>query len=128
MISSYALGTTAESMVNVENIAADPLLPPVVITRHYDDLVPLASGAARGVGTGAERWLFAYISVTQRAALRVICPGASAHVFITTRDLENDSAWIVYDCTMIWPAEETRELRGYKNFESEFINRVLVVA
>ena len=126
MISSYEIGTTAEGMVNVENITADPLLPPVVVTRHYDEIVPLASGSARGVGTGSERWLFAYLSVTQRAALRIICPGASAHVFITTRDLESDASWIVYDCTMLWPAQETRELRGYRNFEIEFINRVLV--
>lgn len=124
-LASFEIGTTVEGLVNVENIAADPLLPPQAMTRNADDFVELASGAVRGMGTGSVEWTFAYITYAQRAAFRALCPGASAQVYIQTRSLDAADTWLVYAATVVWPEAEQRDMRGYKRFVLTFRNLII---
>jgi hypothetical protein len=127
-LASFMIGATVETMVNIENIVAgETLLPPKLTVQHFDSIVQLASGGARGLGPGIIRWLFPYMTIAQRAAFKTLCSGASANVYIQSPGLADISTYYIYACTMLWPEEEMRDnLRGYRRLEIEFSNLVIV--
>jgi hypothetical protein len=126
-LASSEIGAAANSMVNVESIATgETLLPPTLTVQHFDSVVQLANGAARGLGPGVIRWTFAYITVAQRKAFRDLCAGASASVYISSASLDDITTYNTYAATVVWPEQETRDnLLGSRNFVLEFRNLVL---
>jgi hypothetical protein len=126
-LSSIEIGATVGTMVNIESIATgETLLPPTVTVQHFDSVVQLANGAARGLGPGVIRLAFAYVTIAQRAAFKALCPGASVDLYISVPDLDDITTFNTYAATMVWPESETRDnLRGYRNFVLEFRNLVL---
>lgn len=78
-------------------------------------------------------WKFTAIQKAGVAALRDICSGESAEVYITTRtdeyDESDDETFATYTAVMHWPlnAHEKRIAMGlYANLEIEFTNLVEV--
>jgi hypothetical protein len=84
----------------VGNISSHPL-PSV-------EQVILGDGNLRGLGLPGTVWEMGYLERSQRKALRVFCPGASADVWITTPTNDSDDAIATYACVMKWPFPENR--------------------
>lgn len=91
---------------NIENWET-PLPVPRVTYQDYAEIVTAASGKSIGRGLPVCEWRFSRLNSAQRAALRVICPGASASVFLRT--LTNDDTYETFSAIMHWPPEEMRE-------------------
>lgn len=104
-MAQFALGNS-NPPDNIETLAV-PLPVPRAVHRDYAELVTAASGRVYGRGYPSCQWTFSRLTSSQRAQLRIFCPGASATVYITT--LANDDAYHTYQAVMAWPEEESRE-------------------
>lgn len=112
-IRSFEIGTTYAGMVNVETLTADPNMSPNSTFLPYSATVQMASGIVVGRGFPLATWSWGYIETDLFAALRVICPGASATVFIRTLK-EDFSTYGYYTGRMIWPDLNSYEFRAGK--------------
>lgn len=120
MASNYRIGTTSGNKVTL-----DTLVPrdPQPAFAHYASYSMLGDGTARGVGWLQAEWRWAFISLTEIAALKTYCAGTSAVVYITTPDNEGD--WTGYSATIIWP-QITEPLHGdyVQDFVIQFVELV----
>ena len=103
-------------------------IPTLCGTACHSDYYPWAvttwksTGLTRGDGFESCTWTFDYIPQAGVQALRALCTGVSAVVFIKTRTDAAD-AFAVFECNMHWPRNAQTERvfgGGYKNFEIEF--------
>lgn len=60
-------------------------------------------GLERALGRPHTSWLFKNITVAQRAALKLLCPGKSVRVYINTLIDPNTSTFKTFEAAMLWP-------------------------
>lgn len=104
-MAEFALGTS-NPPTNIEALTV-PLPVPRAPFQEYAERVLAASGRVYGRGYPLCQWIFSRLTFEQVEQLRVICPGVSANVFITT--LANDDEYHTYQAVMTWPEQEARE-------------------
>lgn len=120
---SYALGTS-NPPTNVEDFAT-PLYPPRGRYFEAAAFVDKLDGHQAGRGNPYALWHFDILTQDMVNALRVICPGESAAVYITTR--KNDGTYGTFSAVMLWPhgQMEKRQFLG-RYLGLDFMFRKLV--
>lgn len=104
-MAEFAIGTSTPP-TNIETLTT-PLPVPRAPFQEYAERAQAASGRVYGRGYALCQWIFSRLTSDQIAQLRVICPGISANVTITT--LANDDEYYTYQAVMTWPEDEARE-------------------
>lgn len=117
----YQIGTTLVGLATLDSL---DIPDPKSEFAHFTEYVPLVSGGVRGVGSPVAIWRWGYLTQAQRDALRVFCTGASAEVYIETRETDSSDVFDQYSATMIWPLEEERDAFHRMEFEVRFQNLV----
>lgn len=95
---NYEIGTTLAGMVTLRALGA---IEPESQHTDYQEIVTLGSGLVRGMGLPSCTWHFGYLYLSQWDALKTICTGLSAAVFIAT--LNNDKDFKRYTAVMEMP-------------------------
>lgn len=130
----FAIGTTYGGLTNVESLTTKaPLMAPKPMYMAYSTSVQLGNGGRRGLGLPVIIWDFGYIYTDMLTALRVICPGAYADVYIRSRlesgNPTSSAAYTYYQATMIWPELDSYQYVGgkgiYQPFQLRFENCVV---
>lgn len=116
---SYAIGTTAPGLTNLESLTV-PVNPPKGYFNPAAVYVDLPNGTQRGLGFPTVIWRFDSLSAAMLAQLRTYCPGYSANVFITTRIL--DDTFDSFSAVMVWPSQEQLEKRAGAAQNAGFYN------
>ena len=124
-INSFEIGTTYAGRVNVETLTTAQNMSPASTPFAYAESVQMASGVSVGRGHPSTKWSWGFLPADLFAALRVICPGASASVIIRTL-AEDYTTYGYYSAIMQWPALDSYEFRAGKRqpFEITFTNLV----
>lgn len=104
-MAEFAIGTSTPP-TNIETLTT-PLPVPRAPFQESAERVQAASGRVYGRGYPRCQWVFSRLTSAQVEQLRVICPGISAIVYMTT--LANDDEYHDYQAVMTWPEEEARE-------------------
>ncbi len=126
-IFSFEIGTTYAGRVNVETLTTTQnMAPKTKPLPLYAESIMMASGKSVGRGAIAAVWTWGFIPQDLFTALRVLCPGASAPMFIRTLGADY-ATYGYYTCQMTWPPLDSYEYRSgvYQPFELTF-NRCLV--
>jgi hypothetical protein len=115
----YELSTTT-TLTNLEAFAT-PINPPR--SRFYEagTFVDRLDGNVAGSGFPKVIWQFDVLTQAMVTALRTICPGYSASVYIKTR--KPDGTFGTYTAVMVWPQAQmdARNFRGrYLGLEIQF--------
>ena len=120
--SGGAQSYTGANMVNLESLAT-PLDPPRSLFVDYSRVIPLGDGTLRGAGWPTGEWRWGFMSQAQRNQLRTFCTGASAAVYIRTRENDTSDAYQYYTATMIWPPDGEEKAHGKRlDFVAAFQN------
>ena len=126
-IMSFEIGTTYAGRVNVETLTTTvnmaPKTDPLPL---YAESIEMASGKSVGRGSITVKWTWGYIPQDLFTALRVICPGASAAIFIRTL-LADYATYGYFTANMTWPALDSYDHRKdiYQPFELAFTRCVV---
>ena len=99
----YEIGPDADNTTNLEELSP-ALSPPNGTFAKWKEDIEVGSGHTRGAGYATAIWLWGYLTLAQRDALRAFCPDASADVCIRTRD--GDDQFDYYTGIIHWPKEE----------------------
>jgi hypothetical protein len=120
---NYRVGPGLTTMIALEalGVPAPSKAPPV----DYPQYLDLGDGGRRGVGGLATSWRFVYLTAAQWAALRAVCPGASAAVYVQT--LAADGSYRLYQAMMLMGAPKTPSADAYLDVVIEFRNMLEVV-
>lgn len=110
----------AYSAVGMNNVEALGVQPPLGTFRPYSLPLKLGDGTLRGGGWKTCEWRWGFVSQAMRDALRAYCPGASASLWLRTRQLENADAFAYYSGVMLWPEEEQRDTTRRLDFVLRF--------
>lgn len=102
--SSFAIGLTSGSDLLLLSVRG--IDDPKSTFHPYSQSIQLGDGTVRGAGWPTATWTWKMLNQTMRDLLRVLIPAQSAVVYITTRTLDNASAYATYKATAIWPIEE----------------------
>ena len=115
--------TTAAA--NVETLTTTPNMAPKSEPLGYVDTVKMASGHSVDRGFPVAVWEWGFIPADLFNALRVICPGPSANVYIRTLS-EDYSTYAYYTGIMNFPRKDTYEYRSGNRqpFRIEFTHLV----
>lgn len=94
--------------------------------------VERADGGRSGMGFPRATWTWNHRRNDHVEALRAICPGSSAAVYIRTPtnevDIYGDKVWKTFSCQMLWMPEDEDKQAGYTlGFTLEFRRLVEVV-
>lgn len=100
---NYEIGPDPDNTTNLEELSPALFAPNGVFTKWKED-IEIGSGHTRGAGYATATWLWGYMTLAQRDALRAFCPNASADVCIRTRD--GDDQFDYYTGIIHWPKEE----------------------
>lgn len=116
---SYELSTTS-TLKNLEDFTT-PIHPPR--GRYYEagEFVDRLDGTVSAVGYPLAVWQFDILTQAMIDALRVICPGYSAEVYLRTRI--NTGSFAYFTGLMIWPQKQmdARNFLGrYLGLEFQF--------
>jgi hypothetical protein len=115
---------TGANTVNLEDLTT-PLDAPRSSFVDYSQTIPLGDGTVRGAGWPIAEWRWGYMSQAQRDQLRTFCTGASAAVYVRTRENDTSDAYQRYTCTMIWPTDGEEKVHGKRlDFVVTFQNLV----
>lgn len=120
---SFEIGADFGSLVNVETLTAEPNMSPASRYLAYAELATMASGDVIGRGSPVAVWSWGYIKADFFAALRAICPGASADVTIRTL-IADYATYQYFTAKMVWPSLDSYEYKNgkYTPFEIRFTN------
>lgn len=125
-INSFEIGTTYGGRVNVETLTAQPNMSPRSKYFAYTETIQLGDGSFFGSGYPHAVWTWGFMRDDLYAALRVICPGASANVIIRT--LKDDyTTYEYYNAIMTWPELDSYERYSGKRQEFELLFNYLTV-
>ncbi len=129
----HKIGTTYGGMVNVETLSATPNMGPGSNGQGahvipYSELIQTSARTYVTRGAPYVDWYWGFMPLDLYNALRVICPGASASVFIDTLK-EDMTTYEHYSGTMVWPDATALEYRGgrYQNVTIRIQNLVVYV-
>jgi len=123
---------TLVNLVNVEDLTV-PVFSPKGTFVPFSQYLTLGNGLVRGLGWATARWLWGFLSNTQRDQLRLFCddgsgnPLASNSVYIRTRNNEQTDAFAYYKANMVWPQEEEKQAAKRLTFAIDFQNLVEIV-
>ena len=125
-VMSFEIGTTYAGRVNVETLTTTPNMAPASKFFDYAESVQMASSVAVGRGNIYMLWDWGWIPADLFAALRVICPGASAAVYIRTLKADY-TTYAYYQARMLWPELDSYEYKAgiYRPFGLKFDRGVL---
>jgi hypothetical protein len=124
----FMIGTTHAGLTNVESLTSLANMAPAVEYRAYQETEILANLSRRGVGFAAFVWTWGFVPTDLFNALRALCPGASAAMYIRTRiesaDEVTAGGYLYYTATMIWPDLDSYQYRAgsYQTFQLLFVN------
>ena len=122
---AYKIGTTSINTVNVESLISTVVgRMPAPASRYipYVEGVDTENGDMVALGLPTVIWVFPFLTLAQRDALRAYCTGASSTVFIETMGIDSSEAYLKLTGKMLWPQQETRDSAGRRlNFELTFI-------
>lgn len=104
-MASFEIGTTYETMTNIESLAT-PLPVPQATYQDGMERVMLASGGVRWLGAPMATWIFPEMTEAQRDMLRSFCSGPSATVYVSTRTNASGSVFDDFVAVMLWPDAE----------------------
>lgn len=131
-IQYFEIGTTYAGRVNVETLSTTPNMAPAARYFTYADVVPTGENGAYGRGSAIIEWHWdGFIPSDMFVALRAICTGASASVYIRSRTERGapttSTDYTYYTAKMIWPDEKSYEYRDgkYTGFILTFHNPVV---
>ncbi len=110
---NYALSTTYPP-TNVESFTT-PINPPRSRFYEASQFVDRLDGQIAGQGYANTVWRFDVLTQAMVDALRAICPGYSATVYIRTRRL--DGTFMDYSGVMVWPARQMDN----RNFNGRYL-------
>lgn len=105
----YALGTT-NPPDNLEDGFAIPINPPRGYYRESAAVIDRADGSQSQQGYPWVEWEFDTLTQDMIDELRVICPGQSANVYLTTRIL--DGTFDTFSGVMLWPSQDQMQQRA----------------
>ena len=105
---------TRYRMVAIETLAGGLMKTPTSDPQTYSKLDALLDGTVRGQGWMTTNWKWAWLTATERTALKALCTGASISTFIKTRGEANTFA--VYRAVMIWPDKPDIYGQRWQNF------------
>lgn len=118
------IGETFEEMTSLDELET-PVEAPKFEYFDYEDTITLEDNTERGIGFPMAIWTFPYLESAWRNQLKEFCPGASAHVFISTK--LPDDTYADFEADMIWPKKEPiRSMDLKTDFVIEFRNLVPV--
>jgi hypothetical protein len=127
----FEIGTSYATRVNVETLTNQaPNMSPAVLYMAYREALPVGDNGRKAIGAPYFVWSWGFIYADMFTALRVICPGASANVYIRTRlesgDEDNSGVYAYYQAKMVWPELDSYEYRAgaYQPFQLLFTNLV----
>jgi hypothetical protein len=107
--SEYMIGTSLVGMTALRSLTR--LVPAPKSTFHpWSKPVQLGDGTIRGLGWKATTWYWKIIRPEEIEQLRTFCPGASAEVYIATRQNVGDT-FKPYKAVLVWPEEDRDFLR-----------------
>jgi len=117
----YLINAGANVEVTVRNCAA-----PKGVYTPFSQVKDLGAGARRGYGRPSAKWVWGFVSKTNRNRLKTYSTGSSRLLYIKTMRYEDEDEFGVYEAIMLWPyPDENREMGGFRmNFEAEFRNLV----
>jgi hypothetical protein len=122
--SGGAQAYTGANTINLESLAT-PLDAPRSNFVDYSRVILLGDGTLRGAGWATGEWRWGYMSQAQRNQLRTFCTGASAAVYVRTRENDTSDAYQYYTATMIWPTDGEEKAHGKRlDFVAVFQNMV----
>jgi hypothetical protein len=122
--SGGAQAYTGANTINLESLAT-PLDAPRSSFVDYSRVIPLGDGTLRGAGWPTGEWRWGYMSQAQRNQLRTFCTGASAAVYVRTRENDTSDAYQRYTATMVWPTDGEDKAHGKRlDFVVVFQNMV----
>ncbi len=111
---------TVDSLLSRLGKPADPQWTYQPYTSYQD----LLDGTRRGMGFPMATWHWQFLTDVQREALRALCPGLSAQVYIKTLTNETSSGVRTYgtfSAVMFWPpASEDKQAGNVLGFTLEF--------
>ena len=120
---AFGISTTS-TLTNLSALTV-PIPDPRSPFQAYAEYVTMASGKVVGRGWPIVTWDFGYLTQTQRDQLRTFCAGASAQVYIGTRQNDNADAYKKYQCVMNWPLNEERDATRRVSIKIVFTHCVL---
>jgi hypothetical protein len=107
--SDFMIGSTLAGMTALSSLTV-PVSNPKSTYSPWSKPVQLGNGTILGLGWKTITWNWKIIKPAEVEQLRSFCSGASAEVFIVTRQNVAD-AFKAYKAVLVWPAEERDFLR-----------------
>lgn len=104
MSDEFKIGTTEVGMELLQDLG---IPSPYYEYATSTGSLTLGDGSERAVGAPATSWHWGFLTATQRTALKALCPGRSAEVFIRTK--VDDNTWADFQAIMVWPNSENRQ-------------------
>ena len=122
--SGGAQSYTGANLVNLESLGT-PLDAPKSTFVDFSQVIQLGDGTIRGAGWPTSEWHWDFMSQAQRNQLRTFCTGASAAVYIRSRENDDSDAYQYYTATMVWPHPPPEKQLGKRlDFAVTFQNMV----
>ena len=121
MLYNYEIGLDWDNMTNLEALSP-PLPAPRGTFAKWKEGIEVGSGHTRGAGYATATWLWGYLTLAQRDALRTYCANASAEICMRTRDAHDQ--FNEYTGIMHWPQEEEIFNRLVLDLEIQFTHLV----
>lgn len=121
MAHNYEIGTTFGGITNLGDLT--PAVPePKSDFNDFSEYLSLGNGTVRGAGWTTAEWRWTYLNRARRDEMKTFCPGASAEVFIRTRNNDTVDAYEYYTAVMVWPIDEEKSYSQRMDFVVRFQN------
>ena len=115
MTYEFKIGTTEAGMELLEVLG---LPAPYYEYAASTGSITLGDGSERAVGSPATSWHWGFLTAAQRTALKALCPGRSADVFIRTKI--DDETYADFQAIVVWPNSENRQASRVLDFTIDF--------
>jgi hypothetical protein len=106
---TFMIGTSLVGLTDLMKLT-QPVPYPKSTYHPWSKPVALGDGSIRGLGWKTITWFWKDLKPAEIEQLRTFCAGASAEVYIVTRQNVGD-AFMAYKAVMIWPEEDRDFLR-----------------
>lgn len=129
MIGALADGVDGMTLIDTLLYDAGKLVEPDHAFSEYGTVFELANGGRRGAGFPTCTWHWSTLNEAQLRALRTICPGASADVYVRVPCNDTDLyglVWHTYQAKMLWMSGERGKQPGSRVLDIEIRFRMMV--
>jgi hypothetical protein len=128
-LGTYAGGTGGMTDLQTLLYNIDTPVTPDLTFSPFAANADTGAGSRKGMGFPTATMHWALINVKQREALRTICPGLSAHVYVNFPVMDTASQVLVYhtfDAYMLWPTGEEGKEQNLSEVDFKLEFRMLV--